>query len=252
MAALQGKTAIVTGASSGIGRASALRFAQEGARVVCADVDEAGGEETVRLIGEAGGTAVFQRTDVADRAQAEALVQRAVDEYGGLDVAFNNAGTEGTMAPTADATDEVWDRTIAVNLTGVFYAMRAQIPALRARGGGSIVNCASIAGLVGFPNLPAYVASKHGVVGMTKATALELAPEGIRVNALCPGVIDTPMVDRATGGDPEAKGGYAAAEPIHRLGRSEEMADVALWLASERSSFVTGQAIAADGGWTAQ
>lgn len=252
MAALQGKTAIVTGASSGIGRASALRFAEEGARVVCADVDEAGGQETVRLIGEAGGGAVFQRTDVADRAQAEALVQRAVEEFGGLDVAFNNAGTEGTMAPTADATDEVWDRTIAVNLTGVFYAMRAQIPALRARGGGSIVNCASIAGLVGFPNLPAYVASKHGVVGMTKGAALELAPEGIRVNALCPGVIDTPMIDRATGGDPEAKGGYAAAEPVHRLGRAEEMADVALWLASERSSFVTGQAIAADGGWTAQ
>lgn len=249
MAALEGKIAIVTGASSGIGRASALRFAEEGARVVCADVDEAGGEETVRLI---GGAAVFQHTDVSDRAQAEALVQRAVDEFGGLDVAFNNAGTEGTMAPTADATDEIWDRTIAVNLTGVFYAMRAQIPALRARGGGSIVNCASIAGLVGFPNLPAYVASKHGVVGMTKSTALELAPEGIRVNALCPGVIDTPMVDRATGHDPEAKGGYAAAEPVHRLGRPEEMADVALWLCSERSSFVTGQAIAADGGWTAQ
>jgi NAD(P)-dependent dehydrogenase (short-subunit alcohol dehydrogenase family) len=249
MAALEGKIAIVTGASSGIGRASALRFAEEGARVVCADVDEAGGEETVRLI---GGAAVFQRTDVSDRAQAEALVQRAVDEFGGLDVAFNNAGIEGTMAPTADATDEIWDRTIAVNLTGVFYAMRAQIPALRARGGGSIVNCASIAGLVGFPNLPAYVASKHGVVGMTKATALELAPEGIRVNALCPGVIDTPMIDRATGGDPAAKGGYAQAEPVHRLGRAEEMADVALWLCSERSSFVTGQAIAADGGWTAQ
>lgn len=249
MAALQGKIAIVTGAGSGIGRASALRFAQEGARVVCADIDEAGGAQTVRLIGDA---AVFQRTDVADRAQAEALVQRAVDEFGGLDVAFNNAGTEGTMAPTADATDEVWDRTIAVNLTGVFYAMRAQIPALRARGGGSIVNCASIAGLVGFPNLPAYVASKHGVVGVTRAAALELAAEGIRVNALCPGVIDTPMVDRATGGDPEVKGGYAAAEPVHRLGRPEEMADVALWLASEQSSFVTGQAIAADGGWTAQ
>jgi NAD(P)-dependent dehydrogenase (short-subunit alcohol dehydrogenase family) len=252
MAELQDRIAIVTGASSGIGRASALRFAEAGARVVCADVDEPGGEETVRLIAEAGGAAVFQRTDVADRAQAEALVQRALDEYGGLDVAFNNAGTEGTMAPTADATDEVWDRTIAVNLTGVFYAMRAQIPAMRARGGGSIVNCASIAGLVGFPNLPAYVASKHGVVGMTKTTALELAPEGIRVNALCPGVIDTPMVDRATGHDAEAKGGYAAAEPVHRLGRAEEMADVALWLCSERSSFVTGQAIAADGGWTAQ
>lgn len=249
---LLGRIAIVTGAASGIGRAAARRFAEEGAQVVCADVDEAGGEETARLIADAGGTAVFQATDVADRAQAEAVVQRAVDGYGGLDVAFNNAGIEGTMAPTAEATDEIWDRTIAVNLTAVFYAMRAQIPALRARGGGSIVNCASIAGLVGFPNLPAYVASKHGVVGITKAAALELAPEGIRVNALCPGVIDTPMVDRATGGDPAAKAAYAQAEPAHRLGRAEEMADVALWLCSDRSSFVTGQAIAADGGWTAQ
>lgn len=156
------------------------------------------------------------------------------------------------MAPTADATDETWHTTIAVNLTSVFYAVRAEIPALRARGGGAIVNCASIAGLVGFPSAPAYVASKHGVVGLTKTAALELAPEKIRVNALCPGVIKTPMITRATGGDPEAEAAYASAEPVHRLGEPEEMADVVVWLLSDRSSFVTGQAIAADGGWTAQ
>lgn len=252
MGELDGRTAIVTGASSGIGRASAIKLAAAGASVIVADVNVEGGQETVTSITGAGGVAVFQATDVTSRDQVEALVQRAVDEYGGLDLAFNNAGTEGTMAPTADATDETWHTTIAVNLTSVFYAVRAEIPALRARGGGAIVNCASIAGLVGFPSAPAYVASKHGVVGLTKTAALELAPEKIRVNALCPGVIKTPMITRATGGDPEAEAAYASAEPVHRLGEPEEMADVVVWLLSDRSSFVTGQAIAADGGWTAQ
>lgn len=252
MGEFDGKVAIVTGASSGIGRASALAFAAAGASVVAADVDVAGGEETVRTIGAAGGTAVFQGTDVSRVEEVDALVQRAVTEFGGLDVAFNNAGIEGTMAPIVECTLDTWDRTIAVNLSGVFYAMRAQIPAMLDRGAGTIVNCASIAGLVGFPNLPAYVASKHGVVGITKSAALECAAQGIRINALCPGVIDTPMVERATGGDPDARAGYEAAEPMQRFGTAEEMADVALWLCSERSSFVTGQAIAADGGWTAQ
>lgn len=251
MGEFDGKVAIVTGASSGIGRASALAFAAAGASVVAADVDVAGGEETVQLIDAAGGTAVFQGADVSRVEEVDALVQRAVSEYGGLDVAFNNAGIEGTMAPITECTLETWDRTIAVNLSGVFYAMRAEIPAMLDRGAGAIVNCASIAGLVGFPALPAYVASKHGVVGMTKSAALECATQGIRVNALCPGVIDTPMVERVTT-DPEVKHAFENAEPVHRFGRPEEMADVALWLCSERSSFVTGQAIAADGGWTAQ
>ena len=247
-----GKTAIVTGASSGIGRATALAFAAAGARVVAADIDVAGGEETVRLIGEAGGTAVFQATDVSSADDVDALIARAVSEYGGLDIAFNNAGTEGTMTPTADCPRETWDRTISVNLTSVYLCLHAEIPVMLERGGGVIVNCASIAGLVGFPSAPAYVASKHGVVGLTKTAALDYAAQGIRVNALCPGVIRTPMITRATGGDAEAEAGYAAAEPIHRLGEPEEMADVVLWLCSGRSSFVTGQAIAADGGWTSQ
>ncbi len=155
------------------------------------------------------------------------------------------------MAPVTECTLETWDRTIAVNLSGVFYAMRAEIPAMLDRRAGAIVNCASIAGLVGFPGLPAYVASKHGVVGMTKSAALECATQGIRINALCPGVIDTPMVQRVTT-DADVKHAFEEAEPVHRFGRPEEMADVTLWLCSERASFVTGQAIAADGGWTAQ
>lgn len=252
MGEFDGKVAIVTGASSGIGRAAALAFAAAGAKVVAADVDREGGEETVRQAGAAGGTAVFQPTDVSRADDVEALVRCAVDTYGGLDVAFNNAGTEGTMSPTAECTDETWDRTLAVNLSSVFYCLRAEIPVMVERGGGAIVNCASIAGLVGFPGAPAYVASKHGVVGLTKTAALDYATAGVRVNAICPGVIDTPMVTRATGGDDAAKAGYAQAEPVHRLGRPQEMADVALWLCSERSSFVTGQAIAADGGWTTQ
>lgn len=252
MGEFDGKVAIVTGAASGIGRAAALAFAAAGADVVAADVDVEGGEATASAIAGAGGSVLFHEVDVASRDDIDALVRRAIGHFGGIDVAFNNAGIEGRMMPTAECTDEIWDRTIAVNLTSVFTCMRAEIPAMLDRGGGAIVNCASIAGLVGFPSAPAYVASKHGVVGLTKTAALEYADQGIRVNALCPGVIDTPMITRATGGDADAKAGYAAAEPVHRLGRPEEMADVALWLCSERSSFVTGQAIAADGGWTTQ
>lgn len=252
MGELDGRTAIVTGASSGIGRASAIKLAEAGANVVVADVNVEGGKETVSAITGAGGIAVFQATDVSSRAQVEALVQRAVDAYGGLDLAFNNAGIEGGMAPVTECTDETWDRTIAVNLSSVFYSMRAEIPEMLKRGGGAIVNCASIAGLVGFGTLPAYVASKHGVVGITKTAALECAEQGIRVNALCPGVIRTPMVERVTHGDPEVEAGFVAGEPVHRMGTPEEMADVVVWLLSDRSSFVTGQAIAADGGWTAQ
>jgi NAD(P)-dependent dehydrogenase (short-subunit alcohol dehydrogenase family) len=252
MGELSGKVAIITGASAGIGRATALAVAQEGAAVVVADVDVERGERTARDIADKGGRARFVRTDVTDDASVAALVDEVVAAFGGLDLAFNNAGIEGTPAITHECTPENWQRTLAVNLTGVWSCMRHEIPRMLERGGGSIVNCASVAGLVGFTSIPAYVASKHGVVGLTRTAALEYAERGIRVNAVCPGVIDTEMVERFTGGQPEAEAAMLATEPIGRLGRPEEIADAVVWLCSNRSSFVTGQALAVDGGFVAR
>ncbi len=249
---LAGKVAIVTGAATGIGRATAFALAAEGATVVVADVDDDRGELVVSEINDKGGTARFIHADVTDDEQVAALVTTTVDEFGALDVAFNNAGIEGTPAVTHDCTPENWQRTLAVNLTGVWSCMRHEIPRMLERGGGSIVNCSSVAGLVGFATIPAYVASKHGVVGLTKTAALEYAEAGIRVNVVCPGVIDTEMVDRFTGGEPEAEAAMVATEPVGRLGRPEEIADAVVWLCSDRSSFVTGQAIAVDGGFVAR
>jgi NAD(P)-dependent dehydrogenase (short-subunit alcohol dehydrogenase family) len=252
MSQLTGKVAIVTGGSAGIGRATAIALAAEGAAVVVADVDAVRGPEVAREIEHKGGRALFIATDVADDAQVEALVARTVDELGGLDIAFNNAGIEGAPAVTHECTVENWQRTLAVNLTGVWSCMRHEIPAMLERGGGSIINCSSVAGLVGFPSIPAYTASKHGVAGLTKGAALEYAEQGIRVNAVCPGVIDTEMVDRFTGHQPEAEAALLASEPMGRLGHPEEIADAVVWLASEGSSFVTGQALAVDGGFVAR
>lgn len=250
MGALDGKVAIVTGGSTGIGRATALALAEAGAAVAIADVDVIAGPKVVEEITSLGGTAIFVETDVADDDQNAALVARTVAELGGLDLAFNNAGIEGTPAPAHECTPENWHRTLAVNLTGVWSCMRHEVPAMLERGGGSIVNCASVAGLVGFPAIPAYTAAKHGVVGLTKTAALDYATAGIRVNAVCPGVIDTAMVERFTGHDPEAEAAMVATEPVGRLGRPEEIADAVVWLCSDRASFVTGQAIAVDGGFT--
>jgi len=245
-----GKVAIVTGGAFGIGRATALAFAQSGAKVAVVDWKE--NHETINAIKAMGGEAIFISCNVADPGQVEQMVKTTVSTFGRLDYAFNNAGIEGSPAPTEQCTIENWDQTININLRGAWLCMKYEIPEMLKSGGGAIVNCASIAGLVGFHGMPAYVASKHGMVGLTKTAALDLAQSGIRVNALCPGVIKTEMIDRFTGGNKEAEQQLAAGEPMGRMGTPQEMADVVIWLCSDRSSFVTGQAIAADGGWVAK
>lgn len=249
---LDGKIALVTGGGSGIGQATALIFAREGAKVVVADVLVEGGEATVSQIKKRGGDAAFVKTDVSQDAEVEALVQKAVATYGRLDCAFNNAGIAGAAARTADYTQKQWDRVIGINLTGVWLCMKYEIAQMVKQGGGAIVNTASVAGLVGFRHGPAYVAAKHGVVGLTKTAALEYAKANIRVNAVCPGVINTPMFEKGLQIDPRIADTMAAREPIGRLGKPEEIAEAVVWLCSEAASFVTGLPMAVDGGWVAQ
>ena len=252
MGTMQERVAVVTGASAGIGRDAALAFAREGASVVVADVDGQRGEETAAAVQKLGVDSVFVRTDVADAAEVSCLFRATIDRFGRLDFAFNNAGIEGAQAPTGDCTVENWNRTIAVNLTGVFLCMREEIPRMLATGGGAIVNNSSVAGLVGFAGTPAYTASKHGILGLTKTAALEYATQGIRVNAVCPGVIETEMIARFTHGDAVAAAQMVETEPVGRLGVPSEIADAVVWLCSERSSFVTGHALAVDGGFVAR
>ena len=246
----ENKVALVTGGSFGIGRATCIAFAQRGAKVSVVDVVE--DNETVNRIKAAGGEAVFIKCDVSKSADVQAMVEKTVKTFGRLDYAFNNAGIEGVAASTHECTEENWDRTIGINLKGVWLCMKYEIPHLLKQGKGSIVNCASIAGLVGFQGLPAYVATKHGVVGMTKTAGLEYAKTGIRVNAVCPGVIKTPMIDRFTGKKKEAEQQFINMEPVGRMGEPEEVANTVIFLCSDDASFITGTAMAVDGGWIAQ
>ena len=252
MGLVEGKVALVTGAGSGIGRGSAMAFAQEGARVVVADIVVEGGQETVKMIKDAGGDAAFVKCDVSKAADVEAAVKFAVDTYGKLDCAHNHAGIEGPMSSTADYTEADWDRVIGINLKGVWLCMKSEIPEMLKVGGGAIVNTASIAGLVGFQGLPAYSASKWGVNGITKAAALEYAQAGIRVNSVCPGVIQTAMVDRLVSAQPEMEAGLLAGTPMGRLGQPDDIAQAVVWLCSDRASFVTGHNMAVDGGFVSQ
>lgn len=260
-ARLEGKVALVTGGAAGIGRTSALAFAREGAKVIVADINEPGGQETARLIPGA----LFVKTDVTRSADVEALVKRTLDAFGRLDCAHNNAGVEGMRERTADYDEADWDRTLAVNLKGIWLCMKHEIPVMQRQGGGAIVNTASVAGLVGVKKSPAYVASKHGIVGLTKAAALEYARDGIRVNVVCPGIIDTKMLARAIDDGAGALGGVLkpiermaarshleSKAPMDRLGTPEEVAEAVVWLCSDAASFVTGHALVADGGFTAQ
>ena len=247
-----GKVALVTGASSGIGRAAALAFAREGAKVVAADVTIEGGEETVSLIKKTGGEAIFIKTDVANAAEVEAMVNAAVSTYGRLDCAYNNAGISGKSQSIVDTTEENWDRIIAINLKGVWLCMKYEIPVMLKNGGGAIVNTASGAGLIGVKRTGAYVASKHGVVGLTKTAALECAKNGIRVNAVCPGPIETPMLMKGAERIPQFVPKMIKAQPNGRLGQPEEIAEAAVWLCSDAASFVTGLAMPVDGGYLAQ
>ena len=251
---LKGKVALVTGGSSGIGRASAFAFAREGARVIIGDVIVAGGQETVRMIKQSRGEGFFIKTDVSKAGEVEAMVHQAIEVYGRLDCAFNNAGIGGKLfTPIAEYSEEAWDQLIAINLKGVWLCMKYEIRQMLKQGGGAIVNTSSGAGLVGsrFAGA-AYSASKHGVLGLTKTAALEYARNGIRVNAVCPNAIRTPMGDDLIRDDPQREAQIANSLPIGRWGTPEEVAEAVVWLCSDGASFVTGHAIAVDGGYVAQ
>ncbi len=248
---LRGKVAIVTGGTSGIGRDAAVLFAKAGAKAVVAGRREAEGKETIDLIRAAGGDGLFVKTDVSRAADVRALVQKTVEKFGRLDVAFNNAGIEGSWSPIAEQSEEEWDSTIDINLKGVWLCLKYEIrQMLKQGGGGAIVNMASVAGFIGSAGAATYCASKHGVMALTKSAALETARSGIRVNVVCPAVIETPMGERLWGA-PEAKKFALGLHPIGRFGRPEEIADAVVWMCSDGASFMTGQSLVLDGGFLA-
>lgn len=250
MQLLDKKIAIVTGAGSGIGKAIAMLYAAEGAKIIASDLDEKGGQDTVAAIKANGGEAIFVKADTSHPEESKKVVDLAVKEYGGLHIAVNNAGIGGPIKPTGEYPIEGWDKVIAINLSGVFYGMRYQIPAMLASGGGSIVNMASILGKVGTKGSAAYVAAKHGVIGLTETSALEYASQGIRINAIGPGYILTPLLTKNL--DDATMKMLAGLHPIGRLGKPEEVAELSLWLNSDKASFVTGAYYNVDGGYLAQ
>jgi NAD(P)-dependent dehydrogenase (short-subunit alcohol dehydrogenase family) len=245
-----GKVAFVTGAANGIGRAAALAFAREGASVIVADVSEQGNQTTTRLIQEAGGRALAVQCDVTRTEEIKAALDKGVQAFGRLDFAFNNAGVEQPVQPAADLTEEDWDRIIDIDLRGVFLCMKHEIPLMLKQGGGAIVNTSSGAGVKGIAGQAAYCAAKYGIVGLTKAAALDYAKSNIRINAVCPGIIETPMMGRFSGGTPQGRAKVIAQEPIGRMGKPEEIAAAVVWLCSDPAAFVVGHAMVIDGGQT--
>jgi NAD(P)-dependent dehydrogenase (short-subunit alcohol dehydrogenase family) len=246
----RGNVALVTGGGSGIGRAAALAFAERGASVVIADIDPVGGEQTVVGVNERGGEGMFVHTDISQAGEVDELLARTVEAFGGLDRAVNCAAIASEPAATADCDESNWDRTIAVNLKGTWLCLRAEIKQMLANGGGSIVNTSSVAGVVGVAGFPAYSASKGGVVQLTRTAALEYAPAGIRVNAVCPGATRTAMLTALVDKHPEMAAGLPALHPLGRIAEPAEIAEAAVWLCSDAASFVTGQVLPVDGGWT--
>ncbi|SMQ20763.1 NAD(P)-dependent dehydrogenase, short-chain alcohol dehydrogenase family [Streptomyces sp. Ag82_O1-12] len=245
-----GKVAFVTGAGSGIGRATAVAFARAGARVALADLSSDGLRETVRLLEEAGGQALALACDVTSEDDVRSALDGTLQAFGRLDAAFNNAGVEQPVKPAADIEKDEWDRVIGVSLTGMFLCMRHQIPLMLQQGGGAIVNASSGAGVKGFKGQAAYAAAKHGVIGLTRSTALDYAASNVRVNAVCPGIVDTEMIQRFAESTPGGRDALIADEPVGRLGTPDEIAGAVLWLCSDAASFTTGHALVVDGGQT--
>lgn len=252
MSDFEGKVALVTGASSGIGEATAKAFADHGAKVLLADIDVERGQAVAAQISEAGGEASFVKTDVSNAAEVKAMVATAIERYGRLDLAHNNAGIVGGGATVVDMPEETWGRAIAVMLTGVFLCLKYEIPVMLDSGGGAIVNTSSGAGLIGFPAMADYVSAKHGVIGLTKTAALEFATSGIRINAICPGTARSKMVNDWIGGNPDQEAEVAGLHPIGRIAEAEEIANGVMWLCSDAASFMIGHALVIDGGYTIQ
>lgn len=249
---MKDKVALVTGGSSGIGRATAQAFANKGVKVAVADINADGGQETIKLIKDIGGEAAFFKVDVSKEDEVKTLIDKVVDTFGSLNFGFNNAGIEGEQFPLHETDSSNWDKTIAVNLSGIFYCLKYEIAYMLNNGGGAIVNNSSVVGLVGFSKLSPYVASKHGVTGLTRCAALEYSAQGIRVNSVHPGAIRTPMVARLIEEDPEFGRAINSIHPIGRLGESHEVANTVVWLCSDEASFVTGHTMTVDGGIVAQ